>query len=182
MNHGIAPDNVFDSFSVGQSDFNGLIRYAGDTGGRAFQFAKGAGRDLYRVLVGKEWLGYGNIEPLAFHRWPYVEPVEYVETEAEIVSALHREADDAAQSATCYFIGASEGPVKIGFSIDPPSRLRSLQYSSPVRLSILAMARGGPKRESAYHRQFQDIRLYGEWFERTPSLQAEIDRLNGEKR
>jgi hypothetical protein len=92
----------------------------------------------------------------------------------------HREANEAGTIARCYFIGGDEGPVKIGYSIDVPKRLRTLQLSSPVTLKVLAETSGGVIREAAYHGQFSEIRLWGEWFERAPELEAEIARLNAQ--
>jgi hypothetical protein len=33
-------------------------------------------------------------------------------------------------------------------------------------------------REKMYHRRFAHRRLHGEWFERCPEIEAEIERLN----
>lgn len=77
-----------------------------------------------------------------------------------------------------YFIGSESGPIKIGMAVDPPSRLASLQTSHHEKLSILATCKGGQDRERAYHRRFAAHRLHGEWFERTPELLAEIERLS----
>ena len=101
-------------------------------------------------------------------------------TEAEVVARAHQWANEADTPVKCYFIGGSEGPVKIGMSIDPNKRLQTLQLSSPVRLSILALTSGGAERESAYHYQFADFRLHGEWFERCLEIEEEIARLNAQ--
>lgn len=99
-------------------------------------------------------------------------------TEEEMIARSHEFADEDTTIAKCYFIGGDEGPVKIGYSVDVPGRLRAHQSSSPVKLRILATASGGLQRECAYHWQFADARLHGEWFERTPEIEAEIARLN----
>jgi hypothetical protein len=91
----------------------------------------------------------------------------------------HEMADEADTIAKCYFIGGDEGPIKIGYSIDVNARLRTIQLCSPVRPRVLAIARGGIFRESAYHALFDEHRLHGEWFERAPEIEAEIVRLNG---
>ncbi|WP_066781902.1 GIY-YIG nuclease family protein [Sphingomonas sp. CCH5-D11] len=78
----------------------------------------------------------------------------------------------------CYFIGGDDGPVKIGFSAKPESRLRDLQVGSPYPLKVLATIGSGARMEALYHREFASSRLHGEWFERTPALLAEITRLN----
>lgn len=99
--------------------------------------------------------------------------------QARILASLHTEADRRGdEGGRCYFIGGEEGPVKIGFSVAPESRLAAIQSCSPVALSILALAGGGDARETAYHHQFAAHRLHGEWFERAPEILAEIERLN----
>jgi hypothetical protein len=98
-------------------------------------------------------------------------------TEAEQLARSHEFADNDPTIAKCYFIGGDDGPIKIGYSISVKDRLRTLQLCSPIRLRVLATASGGMQRESAYHGQFAESRLHGEWFERTPGLLAEIERL-----
>ncbi len=79
-----------------------------------------------------------------------------------------------------YFIGAADGPIKIGMSVNPTARLRGLQTAYPYELRILAISEGGGVGELAYHRQFSAHRLHGEWFARCPEIEAEIARLGGE--
>lgn len=76
-----------------------------------------------------------------------------------------------------YFIGCETGPIKIGLSTDLGRRLASLQAGCPFPLMIMATLDGGRSDELAYHRQFAASRLHGEWFERTPAILAEIERL-----
>ena len=76
-----------------------------------------------------------------------------------------------------YFIGPEGGAIKIGFSTDPDERLYRLQTSHPERLHLWAEATGGKKQERAYHAQFADAWIAGEWFTRTPEIEAEIARL-----
>ena len=103
-------------------------------------------------------------------------PVPRPEAE-DAVTRLHREANRYDGPVLCYFIGGQRGPIKIGYSVDPESRLRSLQSGSPVKLAILAVEQGGASREAAYHEQFAADRLHGEWFKRTPALTKLIARL-----
>lgn len=77
-----------------------------------------------------------------------------------------------------YFIGGDVGGIKIGFATSPKQRLRALQCGSPIELRILAVAPGMPADERDYHKRFADRRLSGEWFERCPEIEAEIERLN----
>jgi hypothetical protein len=76
-----------------------------------------------------------------------------------------------------YFIGDDRDRVKIGVAADPLSRLRQLQTSSPVRLVLLAADRAYLEAERALHRRFAASRLSGEWFTRTPELDALIDAV-----
>lgn len=76
-----------------------------------------------------------------------------------------------------YFIAAEDGPIKIGKALDPVARLRTLQTSHPVPLSILAICGGGDDREREYHMRFEAHRLQGEWFARHPDILAEIERI-----
>lgn len=73
-----------------------------------------------------------------------------------------------------YFIGNSNGQVKIGYSKDPPSRISTLQTASPHPLKLLAVRPGGLDVETGLHRKFADCRLEGEWFQLTRELQIEI--------
>jgi hypothetical protein len=77
-----------------------------------------------------------------------------------------------------YFIAAEDGPVKIGVATKPKNRLKELQTSHHQRLAILATCDGDVELEKAYHKRFAAHRLSGEWFERSPEIQAEIDRLS----
>jgi hypothetical protein len=97
---------------------------------------------------------------------------------ADMVKFLHGLADDEEGAAVCYFMGGDDGPIKIGYSVNVKSRLQSIQNASPTRLRVLATSSGGIFRERAYHIHFAAHRLKGEWFERTPEIQAEIDRLS----
>jgi excisionase family DNA binding protein len=76
-----------------------------------------------------------------------------------------------------YFIGGDHGPIKIGRAMNPEGRLRDLQCGYPYELKILAACEGSAGVEQGYHRQFASCRLSGEWFERTPDLEAEIARI-----
>jgi len=65
-----------------------------------------------------------------------------------------------------YFIqaGGDDGPVKIGWSLNPMKRLRSLQTGSGQVLRLLAVMPGDRKKERAMHRAFSSRRIHGEWF------------------
>lgn len=78
-----------------------------------------------------------------------------------------------------YFVGGLEGPVKIGFTQQPiKDRLVCIQNGSPVKLHVLATLPAHRQRERVYHRLFAPYRLHGEWFERHPDIQMEINWIN----
>lgn len=77
-----------------------------------------------------------------------------------------------------YFIGADSGPIKIGLSRDPDARCREMKVGSPTDYRVLATVIGGYGLERAYHLRFEFARLRGEWFDRRPEIEAEIERLN----
>lgn len=77
-----------------------------------------------------------------------------------------------------YFIGAEDGPVKIGRAFVPEQRLKEIQCGYPYPLKVLATIKGGRGLERAYHERFAAHRLNGEWFERHPDILAEIERLS----
>lgn len=97
---------------------------------------------------------------------------------AKAVAGLHALAGNADGEGWCYFIGGEDGPVKIGFSRFVEGRLKDMCFHSPIKLLILATVAGGRGQETAYHDKFAAHRLHGEWFERCPEIEAEIERLN----
>ncbi|MFJ7250164.1 GIY-YIG nuclease family protein [Kitasatospora sp. NPDC098652] len=71
-----------------------------------------------------------------------------------------------AASESVYVVGSPAArPVKIGRSVDPASRLASLQAGSPVELCLLATFPGGPRLEKHLHGCFARQRIHGEWFD-----------------
>jgi hypothetical protein len=99
---------------------------------------------------------------------------EYVQ--AEVRRCLERE-EEMAAAKLVYFIGAASGPIKIGIAVRPLDRLRGLQTGHHEPLELLATCEGGETQERAYHKLFSGRRLKGEWFERCPEIEAEIERL-----
>jgi hypothetical protein len=82
------------------------------------------------------------------------------------------------KTGTIYFIGCDGvARIKIGYSQSEAVRLADLQCGSPVTLSILATVTGTMDNERDYHARFAAHRLHGEWFERCPEIEAEIERL-----
>lgn len=77
-----------------------------------------------------------------------------------------------------YFIGAKEGPVKIGRAVNVAKRLNAIQTGNPEKLMILASAiEGDIINEKSLHEKYAGSRIRGEWFRRTPNIQQAIDWL-----
>jgi hypothetical protein len=76
-----------------------------------------------------------------------------------------------------YFVGAGNA-VKIGRTTNFGVRLRHIQAHNHENVECLAVLKGQGWRERDLHRRFRDHHLRGEWFERCPEIEAEIDRLN----
>lgn len=79
---------------------------------------------------------------------------------------------------TIYFVRAANGPIKIGTTGYLDGRLKQLGTQSPVAIELLASCPGDRADEHAYHRQFAEHRLHGEWFDPHPDILAEIERLS----
>jgi hypothetical protein len=126
-------------------------------------------------------------EPRAMHlRWreagDFINAIEAGAEERVRLKEIRRQMDEAerrtSQEQSVYFIASQSGPIKIGIAADPNSRLSTLQTGHHERLGLLASCPGGQSQERAYHKQFAAHRLNGEWFERCPEIEAEIERLN----
>jgi len=74
-----------------------------------------------------------------------------------------------------YFIQAvGGGPIKIGVSVDPESRLRGIQTGCPYRLQLLATLPGN--KEAELHSLFSGLRMNGEWFKDDEKIKKWIQR------
>lgn len=77
-----------------------------------------------------------------------------------------------------YFIQATNGgPVKIGKSSDPETRLANLQAGNPYPLIVKAVCKGGLGAETQIHKHFASSRLRSEWFQETQALTELMKRL-----
>lgn len=75
-----------------------------------------------------------------------------------------------------YVIGGG-GLVKLGRSKDVDRRFGDLTRSSPTPLELLASIPESFVSEDDAHAQWDSLRAHGEWFKRTPELDAWIARL-----
>lgn len=82
-----------------------------------------------------------------------------------------------------YFIGGSQGPIKVGFTRKEPTaeRLPELQTLSPYPLRVMHSFRAVNARmaEAEIHDQLARYREHGEWFDREAAL-SYISHLKGE--
>jgi hypothetical protein len=78
-----------------------------------------------------------------------------------------------------YFIKpvGMDGPIKIGCSWSPESRLRALMVWSPFDLEIVATIAGDFDLEGRIHAQFAEHHRRQEWFNWTPELLALIEEV-----
>ncbi|MDB5697933.1 MAG: nuclease family protein, partial [Alphaproteobacteria bacterium] len=79
--------------------------------------------------------------------------------------------------ARIYFL-AGAGLIKIGVTTNLTSRIRSIRNSSPVPLELLAVIPGNNFTEAGFHQRYASQRRHGEWFDDTPELRQEIERLS----
>lgn len=72
-----------------------------------------------------------------------------------------------------YFVGAEEGPIKIGFTTGAVSkRVGELQIGRPDCIREYGAIPGTLSDEQSLHRALESFRVRGEWFERGPALGA----------
>lgn len=64
----------------------------------------------------------------------------------------------------------ADGPIKIGSSTTPLSRLRTYQIWSPVVLELVTSCAAHRNTERFLHRHFLADYLHGEWFHMSPEL------------
>ena len=97
---------------------------------------------------------------------------------ASLISSYHEDADNNGEGGFCYFAAADSGLIKIGFTNNPKTRLKALRTTAGRDIKYLGIALGGRLRERAYHFQFGQYRVRGEWFERHSDILAEVERLS----
>lgn len=81
-----------------------------------------------------------------------------------------------------YFVSATddEYQIKIGFCAgDMSKRLAELQIGNPVLLVILATHPGTYAQEQAVHAKLANVRMIGEWFERSDGVMLALQAARG---
>lgn len=83
-----------------------------------------------------------------------------------------------------YFVQCGNGgPIKIGVTDSPKTRMRTLQTACPYPLTLLYCREWFVGREAELHKRFAKYRTWGEWFLPAQEILAyvehatEIDRL-----
>lgn len=77
-----------------------------------------------------------------------------------------------------YVIGRESGPVKVGVSVNPGSRVLELQTGCPFPLALLASFKfpdrlSAMRDEAFFHQCYEHVRLMGEWFDLEADLAIE---------
>ncbi len=75
-----------------------------------------------------------------------------------------------------YYI-AQGSHVKVGWTQDVDRRLGELQVGAPERLELLATEPGTQELEKDRHRQFEPLRVSGEWFRHEGALKEHLASL-----
>lgn len=80
------------------------------------------------------------------------------------------------QRSRVYFIQVGlGGPIKIGRSTAPLTRLATLQTGHSEQLRLLVTTTGGDELEKSLHQKLRSHRLRGEWFSPHAEVLAEVD-------
>ncbi|MES2783134.1 MAG: GIY-YIG nuclease family protein [Pseudomonadota bacterium] len=111
----------------------------------------------------------------------YVTDIYTPEQIAFYAAKFHAGVDGQDTTDVAYFVQKGEGgPIKIGYTNCIKARMRSLKTAHGKECILLATRRGGMDREGAYHFQFAADFIGKEWFEPSPAILAEIERLSDE--
>lgn len=74
-----------------------------------------------------------------------------------------------------YFIEAlGTKRIKIGWSLNPLSRVEELATASPFPLELIRVIYGDRRTEQWWHQKFENSRVHREWFRATPKLRNAI--------
>lgn len=79
-----------------------------------------------------------------------------------------------------YLLEATSGEIKIGCSVSPVTRWKTIAASSPCFVNLIAMWPGSFAEEKGLHRKFSDLRTYREWFRNEGELSNLVDARRGQ--
>jgi hypothetical protein len=71
--------------------------------------------------------------------------------------------------------------LKIGTSVNVPKRISGLEFAAGGAFDDVVVTKGGRSREQLYHRRYAQHRLKGEWFNASPDILREMDRLRADQ-
>jgi hypothetical protein len=86
----------------------------------------------------------------------------------------------AAKQKSWVYFAVRADTVKIGVSVQPDKRLRTLERANGVRFDRTVVVPGTRTLEQQYHRRFAEHRLEGEWFKLDREIVTEMNRLSNE--
>jgi hypothetical protein len=69
-----------------------------------------------------------------------------------------------------YFVQENNGPIKIGYSRSPHTRICSIKTNSSSAISLLGVIKGTKEEEKQLHSRFSHLRVRGEWFSPSEEL------------
>ena len=75
-----------------------------------------------------------------------------------------------------YFLEATNGLVKIGYSGNVSQRVKDISFMSPLPLRLIATLPGDKRQEKLIHSFFR--RSHGEWFYPDPRLQRYLGKIS----
>ena len=78
-----------------------------------------------------------------------------------------------------YLQSGLKGPIKIGYSENPPKRKSHLQTGNPERLRLIFSTAGNKYFEKKIHERFDHLRIRrdGEWFRPAADLLEFMDKM-----
>ena len=79
-----------------------------------------------------------------------------------------------------YFIECA-GLIKIGVSVNPETRLASIQTANGHTARLLATVPGGTRLERQLHEKFKASRVGGEWFKPTNEIREYLREISPEQ-
>ena len=80
---------------------------------------------------------------------------------------------EEAPTGFVYFIEGGD-LIKVGYSVEPEKRIKSLKTGSPIPLTLLGYIRGTRALEGRLHRALASSWSHGEWFQATVRLRNYI--------
>jgi hypothetical protein len=91
--------------------------------------------------------------------------------------------DDELPSNIYFIASGNNGPVKIGFAVNPDQRIKDLQTGNPCKLILIGRISEVYQPvviERFLHERFSKSWIRGEWFERTAELMRLIEACRDE--